>query len=293
MAATPRDTFALIGGSGAHELLRSQAHHCHRLGPAPTPFGLSAPLYRVRLGEARFLFLPRHGETGYEVAAPWVNYRASIYALKEQGVERIVSWSAVRAVDVSLSIGQYVLPHDLIDGTRGREGSFYKGTGLGVLRQQPVFCPEMREAVEHTLSYLGLTYADHGLYACTQGPRLETPAEIRGLRSSGANLVGMTLAPEAFLARALEICYLPICYIAAFAEGVRESQRQPEDILDDVKQQAEREAAQQALDRFFEISSSASRSLAGERSCPCALAMERYRRENHIGDDWRAWIGKP
>jgi len=292
MARTPRDTFALIGGTGAHELLRSQAEHCNRLGPAPTPFGLSAPLYRVRIGEARFLFIPRHGETGYEVAAPWVNYRASIYALKGQGVERIIAWSAVRAVDVSVSIGQYVLPHDLIDETRGREPSFYKGTGLGLLRQQSVFCPEMREAVERTLSYLSLRYADHGVYACTQGPRLETPAEVRRLRSSGADLLGMTLAPEVFLARELEICYLPICCIAGFAEGVREPQDRAEDILDSVKEEAEREVVEQAFLRFFDIASSVFRSLRDERTCPCAVAMERYRREKQIGDDWRAWIGK-
>jgi len=289
----PHDTFAVIGGSGAQELLRANAQYVKRLGPVPTPLGLSAPLYRVRMGEANFLFLPRHGETGYEVAAPWVNYRANIYALKEYGVWRIMAWSGPGAIDVSLSIGEYVLPHDLIDETRGRESSFYKGTGLGVIRQHPVFCPEMREAAASTLRMLGIPYQDHGMYVCTQGPRLETPAEIRRIRSWGGDLVGMTLAPEVFLARELEICYLPMCYVTSYAEGVKERQMRPGELLEGVMEQAEREAVEEAFGRFLTIASSLSRALPDERQCPCALAMEQYRRENHVGEDWHTWIGKP
>ena len=93
MGIAPTDVFALIGGSGADILLQQHRHDVKRLGPVPTPFGLSAALYRVRTGDARFLFLPRHGEMGDEIAAPWVNYRANIYALKEYGISRILAWS--------------------------------------------------------------------------------------------------------------------------------------------------------------------------------------------------------
>ena len=130
MGMSARDTFAVIGGSGAHQVLQKYAPNAKRLDPIPTPFGLSGALYRFRMGSARFLFLPRHGETGHEIAAPWVNYRANIYALKEQGVMHIMSWSGPGAIDNSLNIGEYVLPDDLIDETRGRESSFFKGTGL-------------------------------------------------------------------------------------------------------------------------------------------------------------------
>ena len=176
---TPRDVMALIGGSGAHQIVRDRAQQLKRLGPVPTPFGLSAPLYRVNIGPSRFLFLPRHGEDGYDVAAPWVNYRANIYALKEHGVERIVAWSGPGAIDVSLSVGDYVLPHDLIDETKNREYSFYKGTGLGFIRQHPVFCQELHDAAVIAFSHLNLPFREQGVYLCTQGPRLETPAEIR------------------------------------------------------------------------------------------------------------------
>ena len=112
-----RDTLAVLGGSGAHQVLKAQARSLTRVGPVETPFGPSAPLYRVRMEDAQFLFMPRHGETGYEMAAPWVNYRANIYALKEQGVTRILSWSGPGAINPQLSVGHYVLPHDLVDLT--------------------------------------------------------------------------------------------------------------------------------------------------------------------------------
>ena len=293
MGMTPRDTFAVIAGRGAHDLLRTKAQHFKRLGPVPTPFGLSSPLYRVRIGEARFLFLPRHGEADNKIAGPWVNYRANIYALKQHDVWRIMAWSGPAAIDVSLSVGQYVLPHDLIDETRGRESSFYKGTALGVIRQHPVFCPEMREGAERALQMLNLPFEDHGTYLCAQGPRLETPAEIRRSRSWGADLVGLTLVPEAFLSRELEMCYLPICCVAGFAEGVKERQPAPGEVFDGLLEQAEREAIQQAVGRFLDIATYLSRGLPDERNCPCALAMESYRREGLIGEDWRSWIGKP
>jgi len=290
---TPRDALAVIGGSGAHKLLAAAAQSCARLGPVSTPFGASAPIYRVRIGEAHFLFLPRHGEGGYEVAAPWVNYRANVYALKEFGAGRIISWSGPGAVDTSLHIGQFVIPTDVLDETRGRESSFYKGTGLGFLRQAPVFCPELRQAAARALRLLRLECRDHGVYVCTEGPRLETPAEIRRYRKDGADLVGMTLCPEAFLARELEMCYAPLCYVTNYAEGVREREERPGILFGGLIGDAEREAIEESLGRFLEIVSLVARSLPDDRHCACGLAMERYRREGRIGDDWHTWIGKP
>ena len=286
----PHDTFALVGGYGAHELLAANSRSVKRLGPTPTPFGLSAPLYRVRIGDANFLFMPRHGEVGEEIAAPWVNYRANIYALKEHGVGRMISWSGAGAVNVSLSVGQCIMPHDLIDDTRGRESSFYKGTGLGLLRQRPVFCSEMRAAAESAFRTLGVDYWPQGVYACTQGPRFETPAEVRKLRSWGADLAGMTLAPEAFLARELEMCYFPLCCIANYAEGVK---RRQGEALEEALARAELDALRDTVARMFDIAAYVSRSLPAETDCPCAHAMDEYRKQGKIGDDWHTWIGKP
>lgn len=290
-AGGPR--LAVIGGSGAHQVLAASQQIATRLGPVQTPFGESAPLYRIRKGEAHFLFLPRHGEGGYEIAAPWVNYRANIYALKEQGVTRVLPWSGPGAIDTALHVGQFVLASDLIDATHGRESSFFKGTGLGFLRQTPVFCLEMREALESALHLLRLDYRAYGVYVCTQGPRLETPAEIKLYRKQGADLVGMTLAPEVFLARELEMCYAPVCYVTNFAEGVYERDLRPGELFAGLISDAEREAVEQAVGRFVDIACLVARNLPDDRKCPCGLAMERYRREGRIGEDWRTWVGKP
>ena len=290
---TPRDAIAMIGGSSAHTLLRDQAHNAHRLGPVSTPFGPSAPLYRVRVREAHFLFLPRHGETGYEIAAPWVNYRANIYALKEQGIARIIAWTGPGAIATSFRPGDYVLPHDLVDHTQGRETSLFKGTGLGFIRQYPVFCPELREAAGRALGGMRLDYHDRGVYICTQGPRLETPAEIKLYRAWGADMVGMTLVPEAFLARELEMCYLPICYITNYAEGVRELPHEPGELFEGLLEKAEAEAVDDAVSRFFDIGAALFHTVPEQRLCPCAMAMERYRRSGRVGEDWHTWIGQP
>jgi len=248
-----RDTFAVIGGSGAHQVLQKYAPNATRLDPIPTPFGLSGALYRFRIGSAHFLFLPRHGETGYEIAAPWVNYRANIYALKEQ----------------------------------------FKGTGLGFIRQHPVFCPEMHDAAVVTLSRLRVPYRPEGVYVCTEGPRLETRAEIRRYREWKTHLIGMTLAPECFLARELEMCYHPICYVTNYAEGVYQRQTQLGELFEGLLDGAEQAAVVEAVEHFPEIAAFVARALPEERACPCSLAMERYRREGRIGEDWHTWIGEP
>jgi len=289
----PRDTFALIVGSRASDLLRANSQYLKRLGPVPTPFGLSAPLYRSRMQEAHFLVLPRHGDPGEEVSAPWVNYRANIYALKEHGVWRILAWSGAAAVNLSLSVGEFVLPHDVVDDTRGRETSFFKGTDLGFMRHHPVFCDEMRAAAESALRMHGIPYQAQGTYVCTQGPRVETPAEVKRLRSWGGDLVGMTMAPEAFLARELEMCYVALCCVTDYAEGIKKREARAADPLGGVLEEAEKEALAQARGGLLTVASSLSRSVLDDRTCACARAMEPYRKAGRIGEDWHTWIGKP
>ncbi|MBI2447331.1 MAG: hypothetical protein HYV48_02200 [Candidatus Omnitrophica bacterium] len=108
---------AVIGGSGAYILLK-ESRYTKRLSPIKTPFGMSQPIFVIKKGNIEFLFLSRHGIKGYDINATSVNYRANIYALKKLNVERILSWSGPGAIDRRLKIGQYVLPHDIIDETK-------------------------------------------------------------------------------------------------------------------------------------------------------------------------------
>lgn len=255
-----------------------------------TPYGLSNPVHLCEADGFRFLFLSRHGEKGYEKTAPYVNYRANIYAAKSLGVTRIVAWTGPGAISRKLRPGDLVLPDDLLDFTRNRPSTFYEGMGIGFLRQYPVFCEALRNALRDAADEGGAGLHFGGTYACTEGPRLETPAEIRFLARAGADLVGMTLCPEAFLARELEICYAPVAYVTNYAEGVRKMPYRRGALFEGMLPHREARAVEAAKNAIPGIAIAAARSVAGvERDCPCAVSMERYRKRGVIGPDFRGW----
>ncbi len=267
-----------------------------------TPFGLSNPVHLCEKDGFRFFFLSRHGEEGYETTAPYVNYRANVYAAKSLGVTRIVAWTGPGAISRKYRPGDLVLPDDLLDFTRNRPSTFFEGKGIGFIRQFPVFCEALREAIrtaanggrarrnEANLREGGRLHFG-GTYACTEGPRLETPAEIRFLAGAGADLVGMTLCPEAFLARELEICYAPVAYVTNYAEGVRKMPYRSGALFEGMLPPGEAEVVEAAKNAIPAIAVAAARAVAdAKRDCPCAVSMERYRRRGVIGPDFRGWV---
>ena len=269
---------AVIGGSGAWTLLKENKYYIKKIAPIKTPFGMSQPIFVIKKCNIEFLFLSRHGLKGYEINAPSVNYRANIYALKELNVERILSWSGPGAIDRRLKIGQYVLPHDVIDETKNRDGTFYKGTGLGFIRQSPVFCPEMRNILKRVLKSPLVPFTPRGVYVCTEGPRLETASEIKKYASFGGTLVGQTLVPEVFLARELEICYYPLCYITNYAEGIRRAPFKPGELFEGMLFEKEKQALDKAIKGFDKIITELFQHLdLLDRNCHCNQLMARYR----------------
>ncbi|MDO8684815.1 MAG: MTAP family purine nucleoside phosphorylase [Armatimonadota bacterium] len=281
--------FALIGGSMGFKTLQSPGANIRELGRVETPFGSSQPLYL--LVDNGLIYMSRHGIHGYEVSAPFVNYRANIWALKELGVERIIAWSGPASMDELLDIGEIVVPADVIDETKARKYTFYENLGLGFIRQNPAFCPCISEAlVQVCVERFGRCASDR-VYVCTEGPRLETVAEIRKYKMFGGNLVGMTLVPEAFLAKELEMCYAPLCYITNYAEGVRTREFRPGVLFEGLLDDNERHAVDAAVAALPEIAVAAMELLSNKpRDCKCGKSMERYRRRGDIGDDWRTWI---
>ncbi len=268
-----------------------------------TPFGLSNPVHLCEKDGFRFLFLSRHGEAGYEKTAPYVNYRANIFAAKSLGVERIIAWTGPGIIGPGLRPGDLALPGDLLDFTKGRPSTFYEGKGIGFLRQFPVFCETLRSALRAAWAGArggrrGTSGAprlhDGGTYACTEGPRLETPAEVRFLASAGADMVGMTLCPEAFLARELEICYAPVAYLTNYAEGVRRMPYRRGALFEGMLSPAGEGPVERAKNAIPALAIAAARALEGRtRDCPCAVSMERYRRRRSIGADFRGWVSPP
>ena len=290
----------LLGGSGAYALPPGTLGERLSSRRVRTPYGLSNPVHLCENAGFRFLFLSRHGEKGYEKTAPYVNYRANIYAAKSLGVTRIVAWTGPGAISRKVRPGDLVLPDDLLDFTRNRPSTFYEGKGIGFLRQFPVFCETLREALRSAAKRreagreAGKRIHFGGTYACTEGPRLETPAEIRFLARAGADLVGMTLCPEAFLARELEICYAPVAYVTNTAEGVRKMPYRRGALFEGMLPPREAAAVEAAKNAIPAIAIAAARAIAGEeRDCPCAVSMERYRKRGVIGPDFRGWVSGP
>jgi 5'-methylthioadenosine phosphorylase len=283
----------LLGGSGAYALPPGTLGERLSSRRVRTPFGWSSPFHLFRKDGFRFFFLSRHGERGYEISAPSVNYRANIYAAKRLGVARIFAWTGPGAISRRYRPGDIVLPADLLDFTRGRPSTFYEGKGIGFIRQHPVFCEAMRRTLQRA-AWGQARLRLGGTYACTEGPRLETAAEIRFLASAGADLVGMTLCPEAFLARELEICYAPVAYVTNYAEGVRVLPYRRGALFEGMLPPAEAGAVEASRNAIPGIALAAAAELSGaDRDCPCAVSMERYRKKGIIGPDFRTWVAGP
>lgn len=271
---------AFITGGKVYRLARERLGNVIDALVKETPFGCSTPILFMEHGDRRFYVLPRHGEREYRVTAPFVNYRANVWALKELGVRRIVAWTGPGALTTDWRIGEIVLPGDLIDLTRDRPRTFFEDKGWGILRQGPPFCPTLESALGEVLDEMALMPRRDAVYAVSEGPRLETPAEVRMLRTLGADLVGMTLAPEAFLARELEMCYHPVAYVTNYAEGVEE-----------VEEERRKTWIDEALELLPEIVWNLLEVLPSTTpACSCEDSMMRYKRRGTIPDDFHQWI---
>ena len=185
----------------------------------PTPFGEpSAALQNVDIGQANVAFMARHG-LPHAIAPHDINYRANLWTLYEASVSAIVAMYAVGAIGSALAIGDIVIPDQIIDYSWGREGSFNAKLGLKHFDFSEPFSPFVRQHLLSSAKESGHSVHSTATYGCTQGPRLETSAEIERLRRDGCDLVGMTAMPEAALARELNIPFGGICLIVNAAAG--------------------------------------------------------------------------
>jgi 5'-methylthioinosine phosphorylase len=205
---------AIIGGSGVKSIIKGDEKI---IG---TPYGPTPTLIIGQVKGREAIYLPRHGE-GHTSPPHKVNYRANIWGLKSLGVERIIATNAVGAIDTSIAPGDIVVPSDLIDFTKSRRGTFYDGSPVTHVDVSEPYCPTIRNAIASAGSDNRKNLRNDVVMACTEGPRYETPAEIRMLKTLGGGIVGMTGAPEVFLARELEICYASISFISNMAAGLQ------------------------------------------------------------------------
>lgn len=210
--------WGIIGGTG---LTAIESLVVEETREPVTAWGMpSAPLQIGRIGGQRVVFLARHGNP-HRIPPHRVNYRANIEALRGLGVDRIIAVNAVGAMHEAMTPASLVLPDQLIDYTWGRAPSFYEENlehAVHVDFSWP-YSEAVREALRKAADAAGVALHQGGVYACTQGPRLETAAEIRRLEHDGANIVGMTAMPEALLAREAEMDYACLALVVNWAAG--------------------------------------------------------------------------
>lgn len=233
----------IIGGTAAYHL---EFDFPWEARTVDTPYGPAGPFRLFAVAGRPVAFLSRHGGDGrLGVTPPFVNYRANVWAARALGARRVLSWNSAGSRVRSLAPGSLAVVSDLIDWTRRRPDSFgaaaLRGVGsappeqrpvgpplhpaaparaLGLRRAKELFDPDLRARLVQAAAACGHRAAPGAVYAATEGARLETRAEISLLAQAGAELVGMTLAPEVFLSRELGMAYGSLCWVSNYATGV-------------------------------------------------------------------------
>jgi 5'-methylthioadenosine phosphorylase len=212
----------IIGGSGLTQLANLDVSHREVVR---TPYGEpSGPLTFGRIGCRDVAFIARHGH-GHTIPPHLVNYRANMHALESSGATAVVSVASVGGIRSDMAPGVLVVPHQIVDYTWGREMTFQSGGDGPVVHVDftDPYDEEVRRRLLDVARRIGEAVVDGAVYATTQGPRLETAAEINRLQGDGADIVGMTGMPEAGLARELELPYAALCVVANWAAGRADS----------------------------------------------------------------------
>ena len=212
----------IIGGSGLTQLANLDVSHRE---VARTPYGEpSGPLTFGRIRGRDVVFVARHGY-GHTIPPHLVNYRANMHALEAAGATQVVSVASVGGIRGDLGPGVLVVPHQIIDYTWGREMTFQSGGDGPVVHVDftDPYDADVRKLLLDVSRRIGEAVLDGAVYATTQGPRLETAAEINRMAEDGADIVGMTGMPEAGLARELDLPYAALCVVSNWAAGRADS----------------------------------------------------------------------
>lgn len=211
-------TVGIIGGSGLYAMEGLEQVERRTV---TTPYGEpSSALVHGHCEGVSVVFIARHGED-HSVPPHRVNYRANIRALADAGVDAVIAVNAVGGITARATTGALVVPDDIIDYTAGRSHTFYDEAGAGVEHVDMTwpFDRRLRTVLLAAVARAGAACGDGGVYAATEGPRLETPAEIRRLERDGCDIVGMTGMPECGLAREAGLSYAMLALVVNPAAG--------------------------------------------------------------------------
>ena len=212
-------TLAIIGGTGLTQINELSITGQQTL---ETPFGTPSAEYVFgEMNGKQLIFLARHGNP-HRIPPHKINYRANIWGLKELGVSNIIAVAAVGGIGSQMAPGHIAIPEQIIDYSYGREHTFFANDLAHVTHidfTEP-YSSVLRKRIIHAAHNANIEITATGTYGCTQGPRLETVAEIKRMALDGCDLVGMTGMPEAALARELDLAYANISVVANWGAGI-------------------------------------------------------------------------
>ncbi|MBI2876381.1 MAG: S-methyl-5'-thioadenosine phosphorylase [Candidatus Tectomicrobia bacterium] len=253
----------VIGGSGLYEMKGLQGV---RTVKVETPFGDPSDEYiQGTLEGVEMIFLPRHGR-GHRISPSELNFRANIYGMKTLGVEWIISVSAVGSMKEHLAPGHLVIPDQFYDHTKQRISTFFReGIVAHVAFADPV-CPQLSAFLAEAAGNAGATFHRGGTYLCMEGPQFSTRAESQIYRQWGVDVIGMTNATEAKLAREAELCYATLALVTDYDCWHEHAA--------DVTVEMIIETLNRNVAMAQEIIRQAVRLVPQERNCPCADALK-------------------
>lgn len=204
----------IIGGSGIYNLEKVTIVKEHSV---ETPFGFpSDNIKEIKIGDYHFYFVPRHG-VGHRISPSEINYRANIFALKKLGVQIIISVSAVGSLKEEHNPTSIVLPSQFIDWTKGlRERTFFTDGIVGHVSTAYPVEVKLQERIASILNEIEIKYSVGGTYLCIEGPQFSSRAESDLYRSFGADVIGMTNVPEAYLAKEAGIAYATVAMVTDY-----------------------------------------------------------------------------
>ena len=251
--------FALIGGTGVEFLPLTERQTIS----VDTPYG-TVQAEVGRLGGQEVVFMSRHGHN-HALPPHLINYRANLWALRELAVKKILATAAVGSLSPNYRLQDLVLMDQFLDFTKSRPQTYYEGGVQGVLHVDVTdpYCGQLRQVVLEAGNELSLSIINGATYVCTEGPRFETPAEIKMFQMLGGEVVGMTSVPEVILARELGICYASIGMVTNEAAGIATHQLTHAEVMASIEQIG------QSVAKLIEKTL---RLLTSEQNCTCALA---------------------
>ncbi|HVW33727.1 MAG TPA: S-methyl-5'-thioadenosine phosphorylase [Acidimicrobiia bacterium] len=262
-SAAERAEIGVFGGSGFYSFLDDAVEIS-----VETPYGPpAAPVTVGVVGHRRVAFLPRHGRR-HELLPHQINYRANLWAMREVGVTRLIGPCAAGSLQPHVAPGDFVVPDQLVDRTRGRADTFYEGPVAHHVSYADPYCAELSAVAVEAARRAGITVHPAGTVIVIPGPRFSTRAESRWYRSQGFEVINMTQYPEAYLARELGLCYAAIALITDYDVGVEDDAT-----VEPVTQAEVFGFFTSNLDRVRALLFDVIAALPAERACACADAL--------------------